>query len=90
MYVPVRPEPHHVLSAAIGHENAVAIAKEYGGDFISIPMLFRQSVIDMLMDGRWSVADIVDATRASRRCVFEVKAALRRSGQLPPTHWRKP
>lgn len=78
LYIPHFPEPGDVLSQAVGHATALALANVYGGDRIDVPNPTprRERILRMRAHGA-SVDSIARALGCTRRRVFQVLAEVR-------------
>lgn len=79
LYISCTPEPGDELSAAIGHEAALKLARVYGSDRIELPNPppRRTRIIELRASGA-SIDAIALALRCTRRRVFQVLAEARR------------
>ena len=88
VYVPLHPQPHHVLCKAIGVENAQRIAIEVGAGSADIPLgeagaiaTRRANIEQRLMEGQG--ADLIArACKCSSRAVHIIRKRLRKEGKL--------
>lgn len=86
IYIASNPGAHSVVVASIGIEAARSLASVYSNMQMQVPITLgrQRKIIDLLEDGRFSVAQIAHKANCSERNVYLIKAKMKtKDSDLP-------